>query len=178
MYQQEIELMELRCEYYATDVRPILVCYKAPSMPTRPAMLPKDDYELLNALEKARWREWSGQADKALCRTFGRWKSVVMESESKATGNIFLLLSNAIALDTMGWTRELESLVLFIWREYGIDIPPMPKSSSEAMVIAKRLSRRRDVISDMLLTGKRKAKPQKVEDDIELFDVATALPKG
>jgi hypothetical protein len=164
----EVELLDSKVEHYRANIKPILGAYRRPVVPVRPASLPEDDFELLDALDAARGHGFTSDAEKLLAKTFGIWRGSVMRAELVSEGNIIVLLGAARALDAMGDIAEFEYLAMFILREYGLNLPPVPVDDFEVRDVANRCAREAEILPTMLLTERRPRPKKKPRDEEEL----------
>lgn len=156
-YQAKVEYQIAHCSYYVSDIQPNLTSYRKALAPRRPSSLPDSDMTLIDELNKARGIAYSNKKSKITAMIFGVWRSAVLRSEGISAGNMTFLLRFTISLKEMGLHTELLDLAKFLLYEYGLNLPPYPKTEKEIRDMAWLHARRKDILSDHLLTEEKPA---------------------
>ena len=159
LIEAECDLMEKECDYYKKNILPILSAFKFPTMPERPDMFPDDDIELIKMIKSMKSKNKPTKDELDFMKIFGLWRGASMKGEIVAVGRLYTIMSSAKALDEMNEVEAFEHLARFIHQEYGVSLPPTPKNRKEIRVICGRACRRKDILSDILLTEEQRYQP-------------------
>jgi len=154
-YEAKTEYQIAHCGYYVEDIQPNLKAYRKSLAPLRPSSLPSSDMDLIDELYKARGTAYSNKKSKITAMTFGAWRSAVLYSEGISAGNLTFLLRFTVSLREMGLRAELLDLAKFLLYEYGLNLPPYPDTEKEIRDVAWLHARRKDLLSDHLLTEEK-----------------------
>ncbi len=157
--ESEYELMATEREYYRQNIQAVLMAFKIPTMPERPDIFPDDNEDLLDVINSIRSKHKPTGEEFAFLKIFGLWRGAIMKAEIVSVGRLCTLLSSSRALDYTDDIEAFEELSRFVLAEYGVNLPPVPKSSKESRIIAGRACRQNQLLPDILLTEKKKIQP-------------------
>jgi hypothetical protein len=193
--------------------------FSRPIAPDRPEDLAGDPYMLQQRIEAAMRAPAKDREAIALLASFGAWKARVMLAESRAEGNLLLLLKAAMHMaraaqlerrNEVGWNDAVEAapvddvetkasgaaqaalaaeaaermtkgaaeILKFVSAQYRVNITKAPETLNDVERLAKKHSRRLDLLPDALLLAGHRDMPARQEEhdatQIDLSDVFDA----
>lgn len=172
--ENEAERHRKLTSYHLDATMPWLLAFARPIAPTRPTEFETDDYSLAERLRAARMSDGKKKEDRDLLATFGRWRGRVLFAEAKGCGLLLHLLRVAHHFHEAGFWSGEDDVIAFACRQYEFHITGAPAEESERARIASRHSRRRDVLSDVLLMeGYREPDRSQDRDRVEHIKIDT-----
>jgi len=132
-----------------------LSSFRRPPDPIRDPSIDLPDDEVITRLGQIRRSNRVNKTDRAWGAEWGCFQKLVFEHELVAVGNLKVLLGAAAAFHQAGDKDGLADILEFIRREYRWKVRRVPLTHLEICRAAEQHARRRDLLSDEVLYGRR-----------------------
>lgn len=151
---------EVVCSVHAVKLMPYLARFRRPRDPLTPVLFRDlSDSEILELVSGARksiensakGKNSPLQIDQDRLEWFGRWRRDVIEHEYTSESRLLCLLRAAASFKRQGDENTVYNLMMFAGTEYGFHMTDPPMEPLEQLDVARRHSRRIDIMSDKLM---------------------------